>query len=168
MSSAEQAPAPLTLPDLHNLSETFEMVLGKAPALVDAGWAPPAGAMPVAVGCYRDDEGRLAALFWTDLAVSAGLAAAMAMLPRQRVAEVCEEGDLPKDMRESVGEVFNIAVGVVATSPDVHLRMTGVEWLADGLSDEICDALESPRAALFARVDLEDYAAAGLLSVALL
>ncbi|HWC36549.1 MAG TPA: hypothetical protein VG650_17210 [Mycobacteriales bacterium] len=166
MTDSEHAPTPLVLPALSKLSETLEMVLGKAPGLTDAGWSPPAGALPVAVGTYRDDEGRLAALVWTDLDVAAGLAAAMAMLPRQRVVEVCEAGDLPADMREAVGEVFNIAVGVVATSPDIHLRLTGVEWLADGLSDEVCDVLEEPRAALFARVDLDDYAA-GLLSVAL-
>ena len=166
MTDENPTQAPLTLPDLDKLAETLEMVLGKAPELTDAGWSPPQGSVPVAVGCYRSDAGELAALVWTDLTVAAGLAAAMAMMPRQRVSEVCEDGDLPADMREALAEVFNIAVGVVATSPDIHLRLSGVEWIADGLSDEVCDVLEQPRAAMFARLALEEYAA-GLLSVAL-
>jgi hypothetical protein len=157
---------PHRAPAIPALREMLEMMLGRGVTVTDAGWAPPAGAVPVAVGVYVDDAEALAGCAWVDLPLAAAMGAAMSMVPKARVEECVQTGEVVPDFQENLHEVLNIASALLNTEDSGHVRIRTLELLAAGLSEDTLTLLADPRAAGYYRVSVEEYGD-GLMSFTL-
>lgn len=98
------------LPSAAEVSELFSGLLGKD-VKVEVGPAP-IPSEPLVVSTYTTNRGDIAAALIADVALAAGIAAGLAMLPKGVVEEAVRTGRLNETLLENYAEVANIASGL--------------------------------------------------------
>ena len=138
------------LPNEAGVKDLLSMVVGSEVAVQYAAQPALDEDTVGALARYVDDEGVLRALVAVDLQVANALGAALALLPVARVREAVEAGQVPADVLENLGEVFNVGTNLLNAPDRPHLKLDGVLAVPD-LPAELVTALV--RAA--ERVDLD-------------
>lgn len=160
VDSGVRAPTP------EQVADTLQMMVGRSVVVTDAGWAPPEGADPVAIGSYVDDNQVLRACAWLDLPAAAALGAAMGMLPQVRLQEMLETGELDDEVFDNIHETLNIAGSLLNSGSSTHLRVRELERPEEGVSEDVLELLGEPRAAGYYHVEVAEYGS-GVLSFTL-
>ncbi|MCD0463479.1 hypothetical protein [Roseiconus lacunae] len=83
---------------------------------------------PAAVAVYVDDEGNPAGYIVTDVACSATLGAALTQIPPGIVKESIQTKQIAENLRENIGEVFNIAVNLLPSHESSHLVLQKADY----------------------------------------
>lgn len=114
------------LPVEAGIKDLLSMVVGQEVSVQYAAAPALAVANTGAIARYVDDEGVLRALAACDLLVANALGAALALLPRTRVLEAVEAGEVPEDIAENLHEVFNVGANLFNAPDRPHLRLEQV------------------------------------------
>ncbi len=161
--------APSTaLSDLPSGGEVGELLEG----LLDRGVTAVEEAVPVLLGrdvrtvaTYADDTGAVRAVVLLDLALSAVLGAALALVPPPKVLAALEEGVVPADLADNTHEVLNIGASLFNCG-DVHLKLRDVAVAPQPVDDATVAFLRRPSRRGDRRVDVPGYGT-GVLAVVL-
>jgi hypothetical protein len=153
-------------PTPEQVADTLQMMVGRSVIVTDAGWAPPEGTDPVAIGSYVDDDQVLRACAWLDLPAAAALGAAMGMLPQVRLQEMLDTGELDDEVFDNLHETLNIASSMLNSDSSMHLRVRELERPEQGVSEDVLELLGEPRAAGYYHIEVAEYGS-GVMSFTL-
>ncbi|MCC9600508.1 hypothetical protein LOC67_08040 [Stieleria sp. JC731] len=83
---------------------------------------------PGAVAVYADSEGNPAGYIVTDVACAATLGAALTQIPPGIVKESIQTGQISENIRENIGEVFNISTNLLPSHQSKHLGLKSTDF----------------------------------------
>ncbi len=108
------------------------------------------------VAAYLDESKSLLAVAYCDLPVGASLAAALMLVPSERVDECVKEKELDTVLKENLYEIFNVMASLFPKNgaPRLVLR----ELNADGtIPDDVKAVLDKPGARLDLDINVSGY-----------
>ncbi|MFT7521034.1 MAG: hypothetical protein ACI9MC_003185, partial [Kiritimatiellia bacterium] len=97
----------------------------------------PGPASPLVVSVYVDDNGVAGALLVTDVAASAGIAAALTLMPAGAVNEAVRMGELDENLLENWDEIANICTQTVRLAGFPVFKLKGTIQSSTGLTPEV-------------------------------
>jgi hypothetical protein len=114
------------------------------------------------VAVFVTDQNKMAGLAVVDLALSAYLGGALALLPAGGVADMVEESDLSPLVVENVFEVANVLAGVFNTPGASHVKLFQLYEPHDTLPADVREAAGRYGARLDLVVSVAGYGKGGL------
>lgn len=117
---------PTTLPNPKAVRDVLLELLGRDVEVALGGPWAPTPKDPGTVAVYTDDRSKLCALVFCDLALSAYIGTALALIPASTALECIEARSLTTSVSENVYEVFNIVASFFNLPERPHLRLYGM------------------------------------------
>ena len=118
--STAASPLPVAL----EVRELLEGLLGRdVDAVVGTKPVNPQEPPGAIVGVYVDDLLTLRAIILTDVALSAYVGAALALIPARTAGEAAEEGRLTPNLYDNTREVLNVAASLFNHEGAPHVRL---------------------------------------------
>jgi hypothetical protein len=115
-----------TLPSPKAVRDVLLELLGRDVEVAMGGPWAPTPKDPGTVAVYTDDRSQLRALVFCDLALSACMGTALALIPASTARECIEAKSLTSAVSENVYEIFNIVASFFNLPERAHLRLYGM------------------------------------------
>lgn len=153
--------ARLALPAPSAVARVLRDLFGKA--VGPKKGAPMPASVQACTGTYVDDSGAVVAVCICDLALSASMGAALALIPVTVAADAASKGSFPDEIFDNLREVLNILAGIFEGT---HVRLRDSSPPSTALPPAVGNVLIQPRMRLDLELTLAGYAG-GRLSLLL-
>jgi hypothetical protein len=151
------------MPSATHVQEFFADLLGRAVTASPVKETELSDGGAWVTGIFIEDDGTVGGASVMDLPLAAHAGASLAMIPSNVAAEAIKEGALSETLSENVGEVANIATGLLNGQIFPHLRM---RELVDGVPDEVRDLLIKASGRRDLDMTIDDYGSGTLVLLA--
>jgi len=141
-----------------DLAELVGSLTGKDVKVARGPVLEPSPALPVVVSTYTDEDGALGALLLADIAASAGMAAALTLMPAGSVTEAMRFGQLDEALLENWGEIANIVTQLVRVPGFPKFKLSGSVQSSTGLTPPVESLLATARYRVGWTVQVPQYA----------
>ncbi|MBJ7359169.1 hypothetical protein [Nocardioides sp.] len=111
------------LPSTKEIRDLFSGLLGRDVTLTPVGPLAPSATSPRSIGVYADDRLVVRAVVACDLAFSARVGAALALLPAPVAEENIETNTLGQPLAENLYEVFSVGASLFNVPGSAHLKL---------------------------------------------
>jgi hypothetical protein len=112
---------------------------------------------PMTVAAYVRDSGLIGAVAVSDLALTAQLGAALAMVPAGVANEAIELGALPDDLVENHREIVNVAARLFNRANLPHVKLRDVDVTPTTLPGDVNGLLSGFKERLAMEIETEGY-----------
>ena len=113
--------------------------------------------LPTAVAAYVQDNGMMAAVIVSDLALAASGGAALALIPPGAAEDAVESGGLPDSLAENYREIVNVAARLFNRPNTPHVRLREMHATPEMLPVEVSNMIAGATERLFVEVAIEGY-----------
>jgi hypothetical protein len=112
---------------------------------------------PSTVAVYVRDNGMLAAVIVSDLALTAGAGAALALIPPPAAADAVESNSLPDSLAENYQEIVNVAARMFNRPNLPHVRLKEMHITPAMLPGDVSNLISTAPERLYVETKLEGY-----------
>lgn len=154
-ATAPAVKVPVSLPNEDELREIIVGLLDRR-TIVHRNWGEFAAPSAGEVALFVDDDGELAALSWADVGFAAASAAALALVPVDKVQTALQENRLDDMLRDNYYEVINILSSLLNANPERHVRLTTTHRIGEDVPPGVEARAAGARAHSF-NVEIDGY-----------
>ena len=112
---------------------------------------------PSTVAAYIQDNGMMASVIVSDLALSASGGAALALIPPGAVQDAVGSGSLPDSLAENYREIVNVAARLFNRPNTPHVRLRDMHITPEMLPADVSNVISGATERLFVEVQVEGY-----------
>jgi hypothetical protein len=149
-----------TTPTLPPAELVGRLIAGLVGRSVTVDKVPPPNldlTQPMTVAAYIRDTGMLSVVAVSDLALTAQLGAALAMMPAGVANEAIEKGALPDDLVENHREIVNVAARLFNRANLPHVKLRDVDVTPTTLPGDVSSLLNRYTERLAMEIETEGY-----------
>jgi hypothetical protein len=112
---------------------------------------------PGTVSAYVQDNGMMAAVIVSDLALSASGGAALALIPPGAARDAAGSGSMPGSLAENYREIVNVAARLFNRPNTPHVRLREMHVMPEMLPADVSNVISDATERLFIEVQIEGY-----------